>query len=392
MKIAVPKEIAAHERRVALIPDSVGRLVKAGHEVFVETGAGANANFLDDAYRAAGATVVPDAATVYGSGEIVLKVQKPQVNPALGKHEVDLLRPGTVLISFLQSLTSPDLVRLLAERNITSFGMEAIPRTTRAQSMDALSSMSTVAGYKAVLLAADALGKMFPLLMTAAGTIAPARVFVLGAGVAGLQAIATARRLGAVVEAFDVRPVVKEQVESLGAKFVMLEGGAIEAAGQGGYAKELSEEQHRLEEQLVAKHAKDSDVIITTALIPGRPAPRLITAEMVRSMRPGSVILDMAAEAGGNCELTKAGETVVVNDVIILGPLNMPSMIPVHASQMYAKNVTNLLALLLPKTELVLNFEDDIIKGTCITHQGQIVHEATRKVVAPAPVPQGVGA
>ena len=389
MRIGVPKEIAANERRVALVPDAVGRLVKAGNEVFVETGAGAEAFFLDDAYRTAGATVVPDAATLYSTGDLILKVQKPIVNPTLGKHEIDLMRPGTVLIALLQPLTSPELVQRLLDAKITSFSMDAIPRTTRAQTMDALSSQSTIAGYKAVLLAADALGKIFPLLMTAAGTIAPAKVFVLGAGVAGLQAIATARRLGGVVEAFDVRPVVKEQVESLGAKFVQVDTAKIEGTGTGGYAKELTEEQHRLEQELLAQHVKDSDVVITTALVPGRPAPRLITADMVRSMRPGSVILDMAAESGGNCELTKAGETVLVNDVRILGPLNMPSMIPVHASQMYAKNVTNLLALMMPKNEFAINMEDDIVAGTLITRDGQIVHEGTRKVMQPA---QPVGA
>jgi proton-translocating NAD(P)+ transhydrogenase subunit alpha len=390
MRIAVPKEILPGERRVALTPDAAGRLVKAGHEVLVEAGAGTTAYFPDAAYTAAGAQVVADTAALFGAGDIVLKVQKPMLNDALGRHEVDLLKPGAVLISFLQSLNSPDLVRRLAERNITSFGMEAIPRISRAQTMDALSSQATVAGYKAVLIAADTLGKFFPLLMTAAGTVAPAKVFVLGAGVAGLQAIATARRLGAVVEAFDVRPVVKEQVESLGAKFVMLEQGAIEAAGSGGYAKELSEEQHRLEVELLARHAKDSDVIITTAAIPGRRAPVLITGDMVTSMRPGSVIVDIAAETGGNCELTQAGETVVQNGVIIMGPLNMPSMIPVHASQMYSKNVTNLLQLLMPKTELQLNFDDEIVSGTCITHGGQVVHAATRKALEAAP--QGVAA
>jgi NAD(P) transhydrogenase subunit alpha len=389
MKIAVPKEILPGERRVALTPDAAGRLVKAGHEVLVEAGAGTPAYFGDAAYTAAGAQVVADTAALFGAGDIVLKVQKPMMNDALGQHEVDLLKPGAVLISFLQSLTSPDLVRRLAERNITSFGMEAIPRISRAQAMDALSSQATVAGYTAVLIAADTLGKFFPLLMTAAGTVAPAKVFVLGAGVAGLQAIATARRLGGVVEAFDVRPVVKEQVESLGAKFVMLEQGAIEAAGAGGYAKELSEEQHRLEVELLARHAKDSDVIITTAAIPGRRAPVLITADMVATMKPGSVIVDLAAETGGNCELTRAGETVVQNGVIIMGPLNMSSMIPVHASQMYSKNVTNLLQLLMPKTELQLNFDDEIISGTCITHGGQIVHAATRKALEAA---QGVAA
>jgi H+-translocating NAD(P) transhydrogenase subunit alpha len=390
MKFAVPREIVPGERRVALTPDAAGRLVKAGHEVLIERGAGAEGFFIDQAYADAGAQIVPDPVALYGAAEVILKVQKPALNESLGRHEVDLMPEGATLICFLQSLTSPDLVRRLAARRITSFGMEAIPRISRAQTMDALSSQATVAGYKAVLMAADTLGKFFPLLMTAAGTVAPARVFVLGAGVAGLQAIATARRLGAVVEAFDVRPVVKEQVESLGAKFVMLEQGAIEAAGAGGYAKELSEEQHRQEVALLAQHAKDSDVIITTAAIPGRKAPVLITAEMVPQMRPGSVILDLSAETGGNCELTQAGQTVIHNGVIIMGPLNVPSMLPVHASQMYSKNVTNLLQLLMPKNVFTLNFEDEIIGGACITHNGDVVHAATRKVVEAAP--QGVAA
>jgi NAD(P) transhydrogenase subunit alpha len=391
MKIAVPKEIAPGERRVALTPDAAGRLVKAGHAVFVETGAGASASFLDAAYAAAGATIVPDAATLYGSGDLILKVQKPVQNAALGRHEIDLMHEGAALVAFLAPLINPDLVRQLAARRIVSFSMDAIPRISRAQTMDALSSQATVAGYKAVLLAADNLGKMFPLLMTAAGTIAPAKVFILGAGVAGLQAIATARRLGGVVEAFDVRPVVKEQVESLGAKFVMLEE-QLDAAGAGGYAKELSEEQHRKEVEMLAKHAKDSDVIITTAAIPGRKAPVLITADMVQAMRAGSVIVDLAAETGGNCEVTQAGQTIVQNGVIIMGPLNVPAMVPFHASQMYSKNVSNLLALLMPKGELVINFDDDIIAGTCITQNGQVVHTATQKAMQPAPVPQGATA
>ncbi|MDQ2806108.1 MAG: Re/Si-specific NAD(P)(+) transhydrogenase subunit alpha [Chloroflexota bacterium] len=386
MNIAVAKETVGGERRVALVPNDAAKLVKAGHTVLIQQGAGAEAYFVDSAYTAVGAQIVPDAATLFSSADIMLKVQKPTA------AEIAQLRSGAVLISFLQSLTSPDTVQALAAQGVSSFGMEAIPRTTRAQSMDALSSQATVAGYKAVLLAADTLGRFLPMLTTAAGTVTPARAFVLGAGVAGLQAIATARRLGAVVEAFDVRPVVKEQVESLGAKFVMLEQGAIEAAGSGGYAKELSEEQHRQEVALLAKHAKDSDLIITTAAIPGRKAPVLITAEMVPTMKPGSVIVDLAAETGGNCELTQAGQTIVHSGVIIMGPLNVPSMLPFHASQMYSKNVSNLLALLMPKAELNLNFEDDIIAGTCITHGGQVVHAATQKAMQPPPVAVAGGA
>ena len=391
MKIGVPKEIADNENRVALIPDSVGRLVKSGLEVLVETGAGLRASFTDEAYSAVGAKIAPDAATAYGESDLVLKVQKPMLNDALGKHEVALMRPGTTLVAFLQPLTSPELVRMLAEARITSFAMESIPRITRAQSMDALSSMSTVAGYKAVLLAAVASGKFFPMFMTAAGTVPPAKVFVLGAGVAGLQAIATARRLGAVVEAFDVRPAVKEQVQSLGAKFVEMEI-AEQTETVGGYATQLSEETHRREVELLHKHAKMSDVIITTALIPGRPAPELITEEMVKDMQPGSVIVDLAAENGGNCTLTEPGADITRYNVRILGPLNIPSTMPIHASQMYSKNVYNLVSLMVQGGQLNLNFDDEIISGTCITHQGNIVNPAARASVEAALSKEGVRA
>ncbi|MFL5735004.1 MAG: Re/Si-specific NAD(P)(+) transhydrogenase subunit alpha [Chloroflexia bacterium] len=391
MKIGIPKEIADSENRVASIPDSAGRLVKAGNDVLVQSGAGLQASFTDEAYAAAGATIVPDAATLYAQSDMVLKVQKPQMNEALGKHEVALMRPGTTLVSFLQPLTSPELVSMLAQAGVTSFAMESIPRITRAQSMDALSSMSTVAGYKAVLLAAVASGKFFPMFMTAAGTVPPAKVFVLGAGVAGLQAIATARRLGAVVEAFDVRPAVKEQVQSLGAKFVEMEI-TENTETSGGYAKELSEETHRREVELLHKHAKQSDVFITTALIPGRPAPELITEEMVVDMQPGSVIVDLAAENGGNCKLTEAGAEVIRYNVRILGPLNLPSTMPIHASQMYSKNVFNLLGLLVKDGQLTLNFDDEIVAGTCITHGGNIVNPAAKAVVDAAPAKEGVRA
>jgi NAD(P) transhydrogenase subunit alpha len=391
MKIGIPREIVANENRVAMVPEQVGRLTKSGLEFLVEAGAGLNASFTDDAYTAAGATIVPDAAALFGQSDMVLKVQKPGVNPATGRHEIELMKPGSTLVSFLQASTSPDLVRKLADANVTSFGMESIPRITRAQSMDALSSMSTVAGYKCVLLAAAASGKFFPLLMTAAGTVPPAKVFVLGAGVAGLMAIATAKRLGAVVEAFDVRPVVKEQVESLGAKFVEME---IHEDTQtaGGYAKELSEETHRREMELLHKHARASDVIITTALIPGRPAPVLITEEMVRDMQPGSVIVDLAAETGGNCTLTEAGGDIVRYNVRILGPLNLPSTMPIHASQMYSKNIFNLLALLIKDGQLALDFNDEIVSGTCITHEGKVVNAAAQAAVDAALSTQGATA
>jgi NAD(P) transhydrogenase subunit alpha len=380
MKIGVPKEIGAGENRVALIPDSVAQLVKGGQEVLVETGAGVNASFLDDAYSNVGAKIVPDAVALFSGSEMVCKVQKPVQNEAVGKHEVEMLPPGSALVTFFQPLVNHDLVRMLADAKVTSFSMDAIPRTTRAQSMDALSSMSTVAGYKAVLIGANALGRFFPLLTTAAGTVRPAKVFVLGAGVAGLIAIATARRLGAVVEAFDVRPVVKEQVESLGAKFVEM---PIEEQTEtaGGYAKELSEESHRREMELLHKHVKDSDVVITTALIPGRPAPVLVTEEMVVDMKPGSVIVDLAAENGGNCTLTEPGCDFVRHNVRILGPLNLPSSMAIHASQLYSKNVLNLLGLLIKNGQLNLDFEDDIIKGTCITHDGNIVNPAVKAAV-----------
>ncbi|HST04899.1 MAG TPA: Re/Si-specific NAD(P)(+) transhydrogenase subunit alpha [Chloroflexia bacterium] len=366
MKLGVPKEIIPGERRVALVPESVQQLVKKGVQVLIESGAGTEASFLDSAYEAAGATIVPSAADIYSQADLICKVGKPD------PKEVDIMKPGSVLITFFSPLVNHDLVKMLAEHKITSFSMDAIPRTTRAQSMDALSSMSTVAGYKSVLMASDSIGKFFPLLMTAAGTVPPARVFVLGAGVAGLMAIATARRLGAVVEAFDVRPVVKEQVESLGAKFVEM---PIEEQTQtaGGYATQLSEEAHKREVELLHKHVKDSDVVITTALIPGRPAPELVNEAMVRDMKPGSVIVDLAAENGGNCALTEPGCDFIKHNVRILGPLNVPSMMPIHSSQLYSKNMLNLLALMVTKDgQFTLNMEDDIVAGTLITHDGQI--------------------
>jgi len=377
VKIGVPRETTAGERRVALVPEAVAKLVKAGSEVMVESGAGAGASHDDDAYRAAGATVATDRAAALGA-DVVLKVQKPT------PEEIGLLREGAALIGTLQPLTNPDLVRALVAKRTTSFSMDAIPRVTRAQPMDSLSSQSNIAGYKAVLLAANSLPKFFPMLTTAAGTVTPARVLVLGAGVAGLQAIATARRLGAVVEAFDTRPVVKEQVQSLGARFLEIELGE-QGEGAGGYAKELSEEAHRKEQELVAKHVKDADVVITTALVPGRRAPILVTADMVRSMRPGSVIVDLAAEMGGNCELTQPGRTAVENGVTIQGELNLPSALAFHASQLYARNVTALLAHLMKDGRLNLDFDDEITKGTTITHEGRIVHGPTQKAME-APV------
>lgn len=379
--IGVPKEIVEGERRVALIPDAVKKYVAAGHTVLVQSRAGLEAAHTDDAYAAAGATVVPDAAAVYGQADLILKIQKPE------PEEVALLRKGSTLLAMLQPLVNHDLVSALAARGVTAVSMDAIPRTTRAQSMDVLSAMSTLGGYKAVLLAADNMPKIFPMLMTAAGTIAPAKVLIVGAGVAGLQAIATARRLGAVVEAYDTRPVVKEQVESLGGKFVEVDMTGIEAQTQdtGGYAREASPELLRRQQETMANRAARSDVVITTALVPGRAAPKLIMADTVARMQPGSVIVDMAAETGGNCELTVPGEVITTpNGVTIVGLTNLPSTLPFHASQMYSKNLQNLLAIMLTKQgTLDMNFADDIIKGTTITMNGEVVHEATKNAMAP---------
>ena len=364
MKIGVPKETAANERRVALVPDTVGRLVKAGLEVAVEQGAGAAAAFPDDAYRSAGAGLVGTPADVFGS-DVVLKVQAPST------AEVALCREGAALVALFQPAAERDIVASLAARKVTAFSLALLPRITRAQPMDVLSSQATVAGYKAVLLAATTAGRLFPMLVTAAGTLPPARVLVLGAGVAGLQAIATARRLGAVVSAFDVRPAVKEQVESLGAKFLQLEIGE-QAEAAGGYAKQLSEETHRRELAFIAQHVKDTDVVITTAAIPGKRAPILITADAVRGMKPGAVIVDLAAETGGNCEVTEPGTEVRLAGVVVLGPLNLPSTLPLHASQMYAKNISSFLLHVTRDGTLVVDFDDEIIRDTCVTHAGEV--------------------
>jgi len=365
MRIGVPKETAANERRVALVPDAVGRLVKTGLEVVVEQGAGVAAAFPDDAYRAAGAGLVATPPDVFGKSDVVLKVQPP------APPEVGLCREGTALVAVFQPAAERDVVAALAARKVTAFSLALLPRITRAQPMDVLSSQATVAGYKAVLLAATTAGRLFPMLVTAAGTLPPARVLVLGAGVAGLQAIATARRLGAVVSAFDVRPAVKEQVESLGAKFLQLEI-AEQAETAGGYAKQLSEETHRRELAFIAQHVKDADVVITTAAIPGKRAPILITADAVRGMKPGAVIVDLAAETGGNCEVTEPGKDVRRDGVLVLGPLNLPSTVPLHASQMYARNVASFLLHVVQDGRLNLDFSDEIIRETCVTHAGEI--------------------
>ena len=379
MRLAVPRETVAGEKRVALVPDVIPQLLKIGHSVVVEAGAGIRAGFTDDAYRSAGATLVADPNAVYRDTEMILKVLRPDVDRELGA-----IASGSVLIGLLQPSGDPDFFVRAAERGITAMSMELVPRTTRAQMMDALSSQSTVAGYKAVLLAANALQKFFPMLMTAAGTVRPARVLVIGAGVAGLQAIATARRIGAVVEAFDTRPVVKEQVQSLGATFLDLGVDLREAEDTGGYAKELAEEHIRKEKELIHARAMMSDVIITTALIPGRRAPLLVTEETVASMKPGSVIVDLAGEQGGNCELTEPGQTVEKHGVTIISPLHIASELAFHSSQMYAKNVAALIGLLTKDGNLSLDLNDDIIAAVTVTANGEIRNPAIQSRLAGA--------
>jgi H+-translocating NAD(P) transhydrogenase subunit alpha len=379
MKVSIVKEIEMGERRVAANPDVVGRLVKLGLEVWVEAGAGEQSFFADRAYESAGATITSDTDRLWSEADLVLKVNPPQERSD-GRHEADLLKSGATLIGFLDPLGSPTLIQKLADRQVTAFALELIPRTSRAQSMDALSSQAGVAGYKAVLLAAAALPKFFPMLTTAAGTIAPAKVFVIGAGVAGLQAIATARRLGAVVEAFDIRPAVKEEVQSLGAKFVevQLEEDTVAA---GGYAKEVSEDAKQKTQRAIAEHVALSDVVITTAQVPGRQAPRLVTAEMVAQMKPGSVIVDLAADQGGNCEGSEAGKTVVKNGVSLIGEVNLPSTVPFHASQMYAKNILTLVQFLVKDGVLNLNFEDDIVASACVTQGGEVKNQRVKDLL-----------
>ena len=378
MRIAVPREAAPGENRVALVPETVARLAKAGFDVQVETAAGGAAGFTDAAYREAGATIAPGAVALLGEADMTLKVRAP-MQVSGGAHEADLLKEGSALISFLGRDQQSDLARRLLARGILAFSMEMVPRISRAQKMDALSSMSTAAGYKAALLAAASLGKFFPLLMTAAGTIAPARVFVIGAGVAGLQAIATARRLGAVVEAFDVRPAVREEVQSLGATFVAPELVTAGAVDKGGYARALDEEQKARVQALLEERVKLNDVVITTAMIPGKPAPRLISEAMVRTMRPGSVIVDLAAETGGNCELTKAGDQIVAHGVTILGPLDLAATVPTHASQMYSRNISALFLHLVKDGRLAPDFEDEITRESCFTRGGRPAEAAAAR-------------
>jgi proton-translocating NAD(P)+ transhydrogenase subunit alpha len=393
MKIAVPRETAPGETRVALTPQAIVALLEDGVAVVVQSGAGDASFISDEAFREAGATIVPDAAALYGEADVVVRVGRPS------DEETGMLRSGAIIIGTLGTLSNPELARRLAETGVTAISMDSIPRITRAQSMDTLSSQATVSGYKAVLLAAERLPKFMPLLTTAAGTVRPARGIVMGAGVAGLMAIGTARRLGAVVEATDVRPVVKEQVESLGGIFIeveMTEEEKASAQTAGGYAREMSDDYKARQAALIAERVKEADFVITTALIPGRPAPRLVTDAMVASMKPGSVIVDMAAEAGGNVEGTEAGKEVMKHGVRIIGLTNLPATMPGSATAMYAKNMQTLLKHLIKDGAIALDFTDEITRGATITHGGKVVNEATAKALgieasdpAPAAAPAG---
>jgi len=377
MRIAVPQETAPGERRVALVPESCKKLVQAGYEVAVETGAGSAAGYPDAAYREAGATLESDRAALVSGADILLKVGPP------ARDEVGWLRPGAIYLGSLMPLRHLAAVRALASRQVTAFATDALPRTTRAQAMDTLSSMANIAGYKGVLLAATELNKYFPMFMTAAGTVPPAKVLLIGAGVAGLQAIVTARRLGASVFATDVRPEVKEQIESVGAKYVGIEL-QVEASAGGGYAKELSEQDRRRQAELLAAQCAQSDVVITTALIGGVFAPKLISADMVRSMKPGAVIVDLAADGGGNCELSRPGERVEVNGVTILAPLNVPASMPLHASLLFSRNLTSFIQAFTQENRFQLDFNDVIQQGAVITHDGAVKHQRTLEALQKA--------
>ena len=375
MYLAIPKENINGETRVAATPGTVKDLIKSGMEVYVESKAGQNSYFSDQEYKDAGANIVDSEDELLSQADIIIKVLAPS------NEQVLKIKPNAAIISFCQTTRELDAVKAMRDRSLTGFSMHLVPRTTLAQKMDALSSQANIAGYKSVLMAASRLSVYMPLLMTAAGTIRPAKVLVLGAGVAGLQAIATAKRLGAQVEAFDVRPVVKEQVESLGAKFIQVEAGEDEGVGEGGYAKETSDEYKRLQQQLIHDHISKADVVITTALIPGRPAPLLIPTSMVDAMKSGSIIMDLASENGGNCELTKKDETIIHNGVIIDGTSNIPGTMPVHASELYAKNVAALLTYMVKDGELNLDLEDEIISGSMYTHNGEITHKPTKETL-----------
>jgi NAD(P) transhydrogenase subunit alpha len=374
MIVGIVKESFPNEARVAMVPALLPQLAKAGIEVVIESGAGDAAGFLDEEYTAKAGKILSSRAEVFQTADVVAQVRALGANPDQGTSDLELLRDGQTVIGMCEPLTELESNNAMAAKGVTLFSMEMMPRITRAQSMDVLSSMATIAGYKAVLIAANELPKMFPMMMTAAGTVAPAKVFVVGAGVAGLQAIASAKKLGAVVQAYDVRPAVKEQVESLGGKFVEFELDAESSEDAGGYAKELGEDFYRKQREMMLSVVAASDVVITTAAIPGKKAPILVTAEMVKGMHPGSVIVDLAAERGGNCELTRVGETVIEGGVKIIGPGNIPTTVPYHASQMYAKNIATFLLHLVDEGTLKIDTEDEITEGTLITRGGKVVN------------------
>ncbi len=381
MTIGVPNETCPGERRVSIVPAGVGALVRAGCAVRVSAGAGREAGIADEDYEAAGALLVPERESVFAEADVIVQVRGGGANPDSGMADVELLREGQVLTGFLEPLSAAAEIRALADRRATACAMELIPRTSRAQSMDALSSQANIGGYKAALMAAEYLPKLFPMMMTAAGTITPAHVFVVGVGVAGLQAIAICKRLGAVIQAYDVRPAVKEQVQSVGARFVELELDTAESEGSGGYAQAMDEQFYAKQREMMARVVSENDVVITTAAVPGKPAPVLVTEDMIKSMKPGSVVIDLAAERGGNCEITEPGKTVVKHGVTLVGELNLPSTVPFHASQMYSNNIVNFLKLMINDGALDANVDDDIVQGATVTRDGEIVNEMVRSVL-----------
>ena len=380
MVIAIPKEILPGENRVSIVPDVASKLIKKGFSVNVEKGAGMNAGFTDEQYLKAGAKVLNSLEELYSSADIVLKVQRPVEHPEKGKHELELMKEGTLLIALFYTLHYPEVAKKCAESGVNIISMDAIPRTTLAQKMDALSSQGNIAGYKSVIMAANQLGKIFPLMMTAAGTIQPARVVIMGAGVAGLQALGTAKRLGAIVEVSDIRPAVKEEVESLGGRFIEVETDE-DMQDEGGYAKEASEEFLQKQKELIFKHVTNADIVITTALVPGKKAPILVTEEMVEKMRPGSVVLDMAVEFGGNCEVSENGKTVKKHGVTIIGEPNLPSLVATNSSDVYSKNLMALLDHIVKENKLELDLEDEIVKGSLITYNKEVIQERTKNLL-----------
>lgn len=380
MIIAVPKEILPGENRVAVVPDVASKLIKSGFQIQIEKNAGLNAGFTNEKYIHAGVKVIEKVSELYSNADVVLKVQRPLQHPSEGKHELDLMKEGTLLLTFLYPLHHFDLAKKCAEKGINVISMDMIPRTTLAQKMDSLSSQANIAGYKSVIMAANELGKIFPLMMTAAGTISPARVVIMGAGVAGLQALGTAKRLGAVVEVSDIRPAVKEEVESLGGRFIEVETDES-MQDEGGYAKEASEEFLKKQKELIFKHITEADIVITTALVPGKKAPVLVTEEMVKKMRPGSVILDMAVEFGGNCEVSENGKTVKKHGVTIIGEPNLPSLVPTHSSEMYSKNILALIQHIGKEGKIELKLEDEIVKGSLITFNKEVINQRVKELI-----------